>query len=190
MFQCLLKLNIENHLFIALHECTARHINLNQFGGSMEANLWYAALSGFAGAALITILMYTVSIGGKKLDVPYLLGTRFVNIDNNSSVYTLGVLLHLIVGAGWGMLYVFLLTAMVVTPNWPAGILWGFAHGIFVGVMMGLLSETHPHVGEGKRIDDPGMLGRRWSPKMPYWILALHIIYGVCTLVIYNQLMF
>lgn len=154
----------------------------------MEVNLWYAALSGFLGALIITILMYAVKIRGKKLDVPYLLGTRFADIQNTSSVYILGVALHLLTGVGWGMLYVFLLTAMVVTPNWPAGILWGFAHGIFVGVIMGLLAETHPHVGEGQKIDDPGMMGRQWSPLMPYWILALHVIYGVSTLGIYYQI--
>lgn len=154
----------------------------------MEVNLWYAALSGLAGAAIMTVLMYVVTIDGIKLDVPYLVGSRFIDIESKSSVYFTGVTIHLLAGAGWGLLYVFLLTAMVVTPNWPAGILWGFAHGIFVGVLMGLLSETHPHVGQGKKIQDPGILGRRWSPIMPYWILALHMLYGICTLGIYHQL--
>jgi hypothetical protein len=104
----------------------------------MEANLLLAALSGFIGAIVITVLMYLFKINGQKLDLPYLLGTRFVDIKNRQKVYVVGLTLHLLAGAGWGVLYVFLLTAMALTPNWPAGILWGFAHGIFVGVMMGI----------------------------------------------------
>jgi len=155
----------------------------------MEANLWYAALSGLAGAIIMTVLIYLVKIDNKRLDIPYLLGSRFVDIQNKQSVYGIGIMLHLLIGAGWGMLYVFLLTAMVVTPNWPAGILWGFAHGIFIGVIMGTLAETHPLIGDGKVIDDPGMLGRRWSPRMPYWLLGLHVIYGTCTLFTYHLMM-
>lgn len=84
----------------------------------------------------------------------------------------------------------FLLTAMVVTPNWPAGILWGFGHGIFIGAMMGILADTHPAIGEGKLIDDPGIMGRSWGTLIPYWILGLHIIFGACTLAIYHYLVF
>lgn len=156
----------------------------------MEANLLLAALSGFIGALIITVLLYVVKVNGKKLDIPFLLGTRFVDINNRRKVYITGITLHLLAGAGWGMLYVFLLTAMVVTPNWPAGILWGFAHGIVVGVLMGVITQNHPYVGEGKEIDDPGILGSRWGDGMPYWILSLHIIFGVCTLTIYYQLFF
>lgn len=156
----------------------------------MEANLLLAALSGFIGAIILTLLIYLLKIGGQNLDIPYLIGSRFVDINNSSKVYATGITLHLLIGAGWGILYVVLLTAMVVTPNWPAGILWGFAHGIFVGVMMGIIADTHPQIGENKPIKNPGILGREWGALMPYWILGLHIIYGVCTLSIYHWLVF
>jgi hypothetical protein len=156
----------------------------------MEANLLIAALAGFIGALILTLLMYLLKIFGHNLDLPYLLGSRFVDIEQRTKVYVTGITLHLLIGAGWGVLYVILLTAMVVTPNWPAGILWGFAHGIFVGSMMGILADTHPYIGENQPISHPGILGRRWSDLMPYWILGLHIIFGVCTLSIYHSLVF
>ncbi len=155
----------------------------------MEANLLIAALSGFIGAVILTLLIYLLKVGGQSLDIPYLIGSRFVNIHNTSQVYTVGIALHLIIGAGWGVLYVFLLTAMVVTPNWPAGILWGLGHGIFVGSMMGILADTHPAIGEGKPIADPGIMGSSWGTLIPYYVLGLHIVYGACTLAIYHQLM-
>lgn len=156
----------------------------------MEANLLMAALSGFIGAVIMTLLIYLIKLLGYELDIPYLLGTRFVNIENRKQVYTTGIILHLLIGAGWGLLYVVLLTAMVVPPNWPAGILWGFGHGIFVGAMMGILAEPHPYIGEDKPISDPGILGRKWGTAMPYLVLGLHIIFGVCTLAIYYQIVF
>ncbi len=152
----------------------------------MEANLFIAAFSGFFGAIILTLLIYLLKVFDQNLDIPYLIGTRFIDINKRSQVYTAGILLHLLIGAGWGVLYVVLLTGMVVTPNWPAGILWGFAHGIFVGAMMGILADTHPNIGPDKPIKNPGILGRNWGALMPYWILGLHIVYGVCTLWIYH----
>ncbi|WP_445666390.1 hypothetical protein [Fodinibius sp. AD559] len=152
----------------------------------MEANLFIAAISGFIGALILTSLIYLLKLFGQDLDIPYLIGTRFVDIQNKTQVYIVGILLHLLIGAGWGVLYVILLTAMVVTPNWPAGILWGFGHGIFVGIMIGIVTDTHPYIGEDKPINSPGILGRKWGALMPYWILGLHIIFGVCTLSIYH----
>ena len=156
----------------------------------MEANLLVAAFSGLLGAVALTLLIYLLKALGHDLDIPYLIGSRFISIENRGLVYTVGIILHLLFGAGWGVLYVVLLTAMVVTPNWPAGILWGFAHGIFVGSMMGILADTHPYIGEGKPIAVPGILGQNWGDLMPYWILGLHIIFGVSTLAIYYQIVF
>lgn len=155
----------------------------------MEANLLIAALSGFIGAVILTLLIYLLKASGQSLDIPYLIGTRFVDPTNKARVYTIGIALHLLIGAGWGVLYVFLLTAMVVTPNWPAGILWGLGHGIFIGSMMGILADTHPAIGEGKPLVDPGIMGESWGTLIPYYVLGLHIIYGACTLTIYHQLM-
>lgn len=155
----------------------------------MEANLIYGAYAGFLGAIILTLLIYLLKSLGYKLDIPYLLGSRFIDINNTSGVYMLGIILHLIIGAGWGILYVFMISAMAVTPNWPIGILWGFGHGIFIGVLMGILSENHPHIGEGKAINNPGILGTKWGDAIPYLFLALHIIYGASAMAIYHQMM-
>lgn len=154
----------------------------------MEANLITGAYAGLIGAAILTLLIYLLKPLSYSIDIPYLLGSRFIDIENTSGVYSLGIILHLLIGAGWGILYVFMITAMAVTPNWPIGILWGFGHGIFVGVLMGILSENHPHIGEGKTINSPGILGRKWGVAIPYLFLALHIIYGASAMAIYHQM--
>lgn len=155
----------------------------------MEANLITGAFAGLIGAVILTLLIYLLKSMGYSIDLPYLLGSRFIDINNTSSVYSLGVILHLLIGAGWGILYVFMISAMAVTPNWPIGILWGFGHGIFIGVLMGILSENHPHIGEGKAISNPGILGRKWGVAIPYLFLALHVIYGASAMAIYHQMM-
>lgn len=155
----------------------------------MEANLLLGAVGGLFGAIIMTILIYILKALSHDIDIPYLLGTRFLNIDNTTGVYSLGIILHLIAGALWGILYVFMITAMAVTPNWPIGILWGFGHGIFIGVLMGILAENHPYIGEDRPIKDPGILGNRWSTATPYLILILHIIFGATTLACYHYLM-
>lgn len=155
----------------------------------MEANLIYGAYAGLIGAVILTLLIYLLKSLGYKMDIPYLLGSRFIDINNTSGVYTLGIVLHLIIGAGWGMLYVFMISAMAVIPNWPIGILWGFGHGIFVGVLMGILSENHPHIGEGKAISNPGILGTNWGVAIPYLFLVLHVIYGASAMAIYHRMM-
>lgn len=155
----------------------------------MEANLLMGALGGLIGAVILTILIYILKAAGHNIDIPYLLGSRFLDINNTTGVYTLGIFLHLLAGAGWGILYVFMITAMAVTPNWPIGILWGFGHGIFVGVLMGILAENHPYIGEGKPISDPGILGSRWSDAIPYLILLLHVIFGASAMAFYHYAM-
>ncbi|MDZ7681814.1 MAG: hypothetical protein U5J63_08940 [Fodinibius sp.] len=51
--------------------------------------------------------------------------------------------------------------------------------------MMGIVADTYPYIGEDIPIANPGILGNEWNALMPYWILELHIMYGVCTLPIY-----
>ncbi len=63
----------------------------------MEANLLLAALSGFIGAIILTILIYLLRMSGQNLDIPYLIGTRYVDIDNTGKVYTTGIILHLLI---------------------------------------------------------------------------------------------
>lgn len=153
----------------------------------MAANLWFAALSGLIGAGVMTVIIYLFKRIGIRLDIPYLLGTRFVAIDKKRKVYITGLLLHLVLGVLWGIVYVYLMNALAVRPDWPSGILFGFAHGIFSGAIIGSLSQNHPYIGTGKPIDDPGMFGSRWGTLVPYALLLLHIIFGVVVMLSYDR---
>lgn len=154
----------------------------------MAANLLEAAIAGILGAAVMAVFIYIFKAVGYNLDIPWLLGTLYVDPEKRNKAYATGMTLHLLLGAFWGALYVFSLTAMVVPPDWPAGILYGTSHGIFIGAMIGIISSDHPHVGEGKAMSDPGMFGHRWGIGVSVILLVTHILYGVATLLIYDNL--
>lgn len=154
----------------------------------MALNILQAAIAGIVGAVVMAIFIYLFKAGGINLDIPWLLGTRFISFKERGKAYATGFVLHLVLGGLWGIFYVFCLTALAVPPNWPAGILYGTAHGIFIGAMIGILSSSHPDIGEGKAMTDPGMFGRRWGIGVSIALLVTHIIYGVSTLLIYANL--
>ncbi|MDR8389598.1 hypothetical protein NC796_00525 [Aliifodinibius sp. S!AR15-10] len=155
----------------------------------MTLNILQAALAGIAGAAIMAIFIYIFKAAGFNLDIPWLLGTRFVPIEKRSKAYTVGIILHLLLGAFWSIFYVFSLIAMAVIPNWPAGIMYGVSHAIFIGAMIGILASEHPHIGEGKAMSDPGMFGHLWGVGVSVELLVVHVIYGASTLWIYHNLM-
>jgi|SRR5699024_10165109 len=151
-----------------------------------EANLLLAILAGIIAAAIITILIYILKALGRNLDLPYLLGTYFIDIDNRSKVYTTGIIIHILIGGIWGFVYMVTILGLGIQPVWTVGILWGFAHGIIAGVLMTSVSQTHPYVGDGKPIPDPGILGSRLGAVEPYLVLGLHVIFGIITVFTYQ----
>ncbi len=155
-----------------------------------EANLLLAFVAGMIGTVAITLILFAVKKTGHNLDLPYLLGSYFVDISDKTKTYVVGNILNILIGGVWGLIYILTLVAMGVRPVWTAGILWGFAHGIVVGVMMSTITQSHPHMGKGKEISDPGILGSNWSDTMPYIILGIHIIFGVITLYVYQLLFY
>src|SRR5699024_7167793 len=84
----------------------------------LEGDLLLGAFCGFIGAIVMTIIIYLArTFGHQKLNFPFLLGTFWVDIEQKTKAYLVGNILHLIIGACWGMLYIFTLSAMGVRPN-------------------------------------------------------------------------
>lgn len=154
----------------------------------MDANLWIAAKAGVTATVVMTLLIYLFKLGNINIDIPYLLGSRFNDPSNTGGVYTVGLFLHFLIGAFWGILYIFLMTGMALEPNWSWGMLWGFAHGIFMGVIMGTMARNHPHIGKDKALSDPGMFGNRWGPYVPYILLLIHVVYGLLVGYMYDYM--
>ncbi len=154
----------------------------------MSADFGVAALAGLGGVVVMTVLMYIMVAFGFRVDIPYLIGTRYVNPDRSGMVYFIGFLLHLMIGILWGFIYTLLMIGMVESPNLMLGFLFGTAHGIFVGVLISTFADRHPHVGQDKAIPDPGMFGNRWGISVPFMIILLHIVYGLTMTYLYNML--
>lgn len=154
----------------------------------MSADFGIAAIAGLGGVVAMTIMMYILVGFGFRLDIPYILGSRFIHPGSNGKIYTVGILLHLLIGVLWGLIYTLLMIGMVQPPKWTLGLLFGAAHGFFVGVLLSTFADAHPHVGEHKAIPDPGMFGNKWGTSIPFLIILLHIAYGLTMTILYNQL--
>jgi hypothetical protein len=154
----------------------------------MSANFGIAAIAGLGGALAMTIFMYILVAFGFRIDVLYLIGSRFVDPSDSGKVYTVGLIVHLLIGIIWGLIYVLLMIGMVEDPRWTLGIQFGVAHGLFVGVVISTFADSHPYVGPDKAIPDPGMFGNRWGKSIPFIIVLLHIVYGLAMTMLYNQL--
>lgn len=154
----------------------------------MNANLLLSAFSGFVGAIAMLIAMYIFVGFGIQLDIPFLIGSRHTRPDQRGKAYALGILLFLLIGAIWGILYTIFMMGMVQTPKWTLGLLFGAAHGFFAGVLLSTYADSHPHVGPDKSIPDPGMFGNLWGISVPFLIILLHVIFGLVTTILYNQL--
>jgi len=152
----------------------------------LTANLLLGALSGLFGAVVMTLCIYVLNKSGVHFDILYLIGTRFVDPRQKSKAYTVGTIVHLLIGALWGVLYIILIMGMSEIPRWTLGLLFGFAHGFFSGIILSTVADANPNVGNGKAISDPGMFGNRWGKSVPFYIFVVHMVFGLVTVISYN----
>lgn len=155
--------------------------------------IWSQAIfAGVFGAALMALAMFAGRIMGLSTDLVSLLGLFFVSREQSKAVrYSLGMALHLLVGAGYGVIYALLLTSVGVAPDPGAaaiwGILFGVLHGVLIGAGAGLLPLVHPRMGGPEGVmDSPGFFGRNIGVAMPVALILLHVIYGVSAALIYT----
>lgn len=154
----------------------------------MGANLIYAAFSGLLGAVVMVILLYILKMVGLKVDLPSFIGKALSKEGDQSGGTFKGVLVLLVIGILWGLFDITLMMGTTMLPSWGTGLLYGFANGIFMGMIAGTLVDSKLNVGKGKAVEDPGMFFHKWGLLSSVSIVVLYIIYGFTTLVIYTSL--
>lgn len=155
---------------------------------SFNANLWLAALSGIIGIIALLIVMYILRLFGSKVDFIQILGSIFKDPSEKASVFAIGLGLCLLYGAFWGFYYIAMMLGLSQQPNIPFGLLFGFAQGLFTGVMLGTLREYHPHYGDGKTFADPGMFGTNWGLSTIFFVVIMNLVFGFVTIFAYLHL--
>ncbi len=155
---------------------------------SMNANLWLAAFSGIVGIVALIVVMYILRLVGSKVNFIEILGSIFKDPSEKASVFTIGLGLLLLYGAFWGFYYVTMMLGLSQPPSIEFGLVFGFAQGLFTGVMLGALSEYHPHFGEGKTFSDPGMFGANWGLSTIFFVVIMNLVFAYVTMFTYLHL--
>jgi uncharacterized membrane protein YagU involved in acid resistance len=146
---------------------------------------------GFAATILLTSLMAgSQGLGMTRMNIPYILGTMFT--PNRDRAKSLGVLLHVI--NGW----VFSLVYVIAFHQWGGPTLWkgaliGLVHALFVltaampalpGIHPRMASESHgPTVV--RQLEPPGFLARHYGLQTPISIVLAHVAFGITLGVLY-----
>lgn len=131
----------------------------------------------------MTVLMYLGKAMGMNMDLPRTLGLMFVSADNPLVVYVLGLLLHFVIGALFGVIYGWLL--LNAPSTWPWGGLLGALHGMLAGFFLGLMPTFHPRMGEDDPVQPPGLFGKNYGRMVPIGLVLLHIVFGLVVAWVY-----
>jgi hypothetical protein len=141
---------------------------------------------GFASTIVLTTLMASSQrLGLTRMNIPYMLGTM-VTADRDRAK-PIGVLLHVINGWLFSLLYVLAFHAWDGGPTWWKGAAIALVHGGFV-LAAGLptMPGIHPRMASETRgptvvrqLEPPGFFGLNYGYRTPVSIVIAHVAFGV-----------
>ncbi|MBI2918198.1 MAG: hypothetical protein HYY01_09400 [Chloroflexi bacterium] len=156
----------------------------------MEFDLTQAVLGGLVGTIAMTIVMYMGSwMMGLKMDMPMTLGTMFLR--KGTAAWSVGLMMHLVMGAIFFIIYAALLGALGITSAvvaWTG--IFGVIHGLMAGAAFGMMPALHPRMATpGATAPDtvpaPGFFGVKLGAMAPIAIIVVHVIYGLVAGAVY-----
>lgn len=148
-----------------------------------------AILAGVVGALAMLMVIYGGrSMGMTSMDLLRTLGTMVAPRAEAGSAHAIGLMMHLMMGAGFGLVHAGLLHAAGPTSTGAAtglGLLFGLVHGLVVTVMMPvLLSMAHPLVRSGE-LTDPGIAMTGFGRMTPAGVAMAHAVFGIVAGAVY-----
>lgn len=151
-----------------------------------------AVLAGVIGALAMLVVIYGgKAMGMTSMDLLRTLGTMVSPNSSTTAVYTVGLMMHLMMGAAFGLVHAGILHAIDPSTNAAvtvAGILLGAAHGtIVIMAMPMMLSVTHPLVRSGGA-PAPGIVMTGFGKMTPMGMIMAHVVFGVVAGAIYVAL--
>jgi uncharacterized membrane protein YagU involved in acid resistance len=135
--------------------------------------------AGVLATAVMTVLMYVGRTLGMQMDMPRMLGLMFTGPGNGGMVYGIGLMVHVMMGIMFAVVYALLFDAFGIGANWLWGGVFGAAHGVFAGMAMAMMPVMHPRMGNGEVFAAPGPFGVNYGSMVPIGIIMLHVVYGV-----------
>lgn len=135
-----------------------------------------AIIAGLIGTVGMTILMFIAPMMGlPKMDIISMLGTMFTT--NKSAATIIGVVIHFMMGAVFGIIYALLWSFGIGTSTWLWGLIFGAVHGLMVAFMMPLVAKMHPR--------EPEMAG---GAMQVFGLVMGHMVFGLIVALTYTAL--
>ena len=150
-------------------------------GGAIVAGL-------VGGLAFLIVVTMGYAVGMTRMNFLYILGSMLTPKAPRSTVYAIGLGIHAMASAGFGLVHAGILHAIGVTSVAQAAgwdLLIGGVHGLLVLIALPMVLELmHPLVHQGE-IERPGIALTGFGAMTPIGSLAAHVAFGVVTGALY-----
>lgn len=142
-----------------------------------------AVEAGVVGATAMLVVIYMgLAIRMTRMDLLWILGTMFAPHSTKSRIYLTGLLVHLMMGAAFGLAHAGLLTQLDPSTNDGAnglGLVLGLGHGMVAGLIMPfLLTMAHPLV-RNQEIPKPGFALSGFGSLTYVGVIMAHGVFGL-----------
>ena len=146
-------------------------------------NLLGAIIAGLAGTIVMTLVMAMApKMGMPKMDIVGMLGSMF-NADGSR---TLGIIMHLMMGVVFAIVYNLLWNVGIGAVSWLWGLVFGSVHWLVTGMMMVIIPMMHAGIKAGKG-EAPGAFMMKDGGIMAFMGgLVGHMVFGVVVVLVYG----
>lgn len=149
----------------------------------------WALAAGLAGGIAFLMVVYMgLALGMTRMNFLVVLGTMLAPSGSKKTVYGIGLTIHLMMSAAFGLAHAALLQAIGVTSigqgaSWDLAI--GAGHGlVVVAVLPMILTLMHPLVRK-HAMERPGVALTGFGSGTPLGSLMAHTAFGVVTGAVY-----
>jgi hypothetical protein len=152
-------------------------------GGNYAAGA--AILGGLVGGLAFLVVVYMgLATGMTRMNFLTILGSMMAPKAPRGTAYTIGVVIHMMLSAVFGLIHAAVLTALDVASVGSAATwdgLLGAVHGVGALIVMPMmLAMAHPRIRTGD-LERPGVLMTGFGTITPLGSLVAHIAFGVVT---------
>ncbi len=144
-------------------------------------NILGAIVAGLVGTAVFSmVLALAPRMGMPKMDIVGMLSTMFGKENR-----LLGWTMHAMMGIMFALIYGLLWSKGILSPTWIGGAVFGAAHWLVVGMVMGMIPLMHRGIRSGK-VMAPGMWMMNNGGMMAFMGgLMGHVVYGIVVALVY-----
>ena len=144
-------------------------------------NVLSAVISGILGTFAISAVMAVAPMMGMpKMNIVDMLSTMF-----GKSNLVLGWMMHLMMGAVFALIYALLWSLGIGSPGWLSGLIFGAAHWLVVGLMMGVIPIMHAGIKNGD-VEAPGLWMTNQGGALAFiGGLMGHMVFGLVVALVY-----